>query len=288
MTASLVDSGSEKSGEDEGKCARSVENASIEDLEEKKRSIFEIILHDSCLFSMLGLVRRCGLASKHRSRIQLHDQKKLPHPTRRSKLRRNIDLRVKPLCKYILRRFLFVSTYHPIREVVEVAEDSEDAKKWPLWKHDQSGSETTTAAPSASPMSVQTTEAHPIAQSVMVGEPNVADFGHLSEGGIVAPPSPTRPAKTLAKRPGPRKPKTTLAAVPGSSKPKKLTTLDKSAMDWRSHIQSEQESGSSIKDELDANRRGGGYLEKVEFLKRVEERKDEHLDALRGSKRRKL
>jgi len=59
-------------------------------------------------------------------------------------------------------------------------------------------------------------------------------------------------------------------------------------MDWQRHIQTEQQAGSSIKDELDANRRAGGYLEKVEFLKRVEERKEENLDAMKSSKRRKL
>jgi len=59
-------------------------------------------------------------------------------------------------------------------------------------------------------------------------------------------------------------------------------------MDWQRHIQTEQQAGSSIKDELDANRRGGGYLEKVEFLKRVEERKEANLDVMKSNKRRRL
>lgn len=94
------------------------------------------------------------------------------------------------------------------------------------------------------------------------------------------PPPPIR-------KPCPRKPKTSLAPLP--SKTKKLSTLDKSAMDWQAHIQAEQQSGSGLKDELEANRKGGvGYLDKVQFLKRVEERKGETLDALKSNKRRKL
>ena len=57
-------------------------------------------------------------------------------------------------------------------------------------------------------------------------------------------------------------------------------------MDWQNHIQAEQSSG--LKDELEANRKAGGYLEKVQFLKRVEERKDEALENLKSTKRRKI
>ena len=54
-------------------------------------------------------------------------------------------------------------------------------------------------------------------------------------------------------------------------------------MDWRAHI---AQSGD-VKDELDANRRGGGYLEKVDFLKRVEDRREDAFEASKSSKRRK-
>jgi hypothetical protein len=77
-----------------------------------------------------------------------------------------------------------------------------------------------------------------------------------------------------------------LPSLPGPSKAKKLSTLDKSAMDWQAHVQAEQDSG--LKDELEANRRAGSYLEKVQFLKRVEERKDATLESLKTTKRRKL
>ncbi|KAG2358266.1 bucentaur or craniofacial development-domain-containing protein [Suillus spraguei] len=120
-------------------------------------------------------------------------------------------------------------------EVVEVLEDSEEAKKWPR------------ASASISAAPIQTT----------------------------AEKSATR------KPPGPRKPRTSLADIP-SQKAKKITTLDKSAMDWRTHVTS-----SDIKDELDANRRGGGYLEKMDFLKRVEDRREDAYEASKSNKRRR-
>jgi len=55
-------------------------------------------------------------------------------------------------------------------------------------------------------------------------------------------------------------------------------------MDWRTHVASES---SDVKDALDANRRGGGYLEKVDFLKRVQDRREDALDASKSNKRRK-
>ncbi|KAJ7931217.1 bucentaur or craniofacial development-domain-containing protein, partial [Mycena leptocephala] len=85
------------------------------------------------------------------------------------------------------------------------------------------------------------------------------------------------------KRPGPRKPKTTLATIP-TQKARKLSTLEKSAMDWRAHVNAES---SDMKDELEANRRGGGYLEKVEFLNRVDARKEDTLEASKSTKRRR-
>lgn len=57
-------------------------------------------------------------------------------------------------------------------------------------------------------------------------------------------------------------------------------------MDWRAHVDDTQQA-SGLKDELDANRRGGGYLEKVEFLQRVEQRKDEAFEASKSTKRRR-
>jgi len=157
---------------------------------------------------------------------------------------------------------------------VEVPENSPEAQKWPRWKGPNSDSH-----PESASLDVPNeTTASDVVQSV----DSTIDSGKQSEpsSSVVLKPGPP-------KRSGPRKPKTILAPIP-SSKAKKLTTLDKSAIDWRAHIQAEQEIGSSLKDELEAHRRTGGYLEKVEFLKRVEDRKEENLDAMKSSKRRKL
>lgn len=147
-----------------------------------------------------------------------------------------------------------------VREVVKVPEDSPDAKKWPHLEQDNeaiSGSSGTTApstppAPNPDPTTVNDTSSDVAAQ----------------------------------KRPGPRKPKISLAAVPTSKpKAKKITTLDKSAMDWRAHVNTQAD--PTVKDELEANRRAGGYLERVEFLDRVDLRKQEVMEANKGGKRRR-
>ena len=160
-------------------------------------------------------------------------------------------------------------------EVVEVLEDSPEAKKWPLWKEpltelsNEAPSEISIPAPSI-PVTASSNPSSSLTQT-----PNSAISTSTSAS-----------AKPPVRKPGPRKPKTSLAPLPGPSKTKKLSTLDKSAMDWQTHVHSEQHSG--LKDELEANRKAGGYLEKVQFLKRVEERKDGTLESLKSTKRRKL
>lgn len=160
------------------------------------------------------------------------------------------------------------------REIVEVALDSADAKKWPI-------------VPPATSTSTSTDTRIPVSKSEIATE---------SLTTVPAPNTSTIASSALTpltKR-GPRKPKVTLGAIPGSGSssgsksrhaPKKLTTLEKSAMDWRSHLSD----GDALKDELEANRRqnGGGYLEKVEFLERVSERRESLLDASKSGKRRR-
>lgn len=144
------------------------------------------------------------------------------------------------------------------REVVEVSEDSTDAKKWPLYQDGQPVNEGTQPQASESSSIPLTTTANA---------------------------SSSMPQNPSPKKPGPRKPKRVLGAFPSSStqKPKQLTTLDKSLMDWKTHT-----GDASLQDELETNRKGGGYLERVEFLKRVDERKEENLESLKSRKRRKL
>jgi len=148
-------------------------------------------------------------------------------------------------CKSHLCRPL-LTLIAPHREVVEVPIDSSNAKKWPLWRSPEETQTTTSSGP---------------------------------------PPESSGPSKPTPKRPGPRKSKASLPSLPTSSqKTKKLSTLDKSAMDWRAHVQGSE---SGLKDELEANRRSGGYIEKIEFLNRVEERKANVMEAGKSSKRRR-
>ncbi|KAI0666225.1 bucentaur or craniofacial development-domain-containing protein [Trametes maxima] len=159
----------------------------------------------------------------------------------------------------IVKRYRFAG--EEVTEVKEVPADSQEAKEWPRWTSSDEN-------PAPPPVSEQ-----PSASGAGPGPATAA--ASSSSASSVKPPG---------KRPGPRKPKTTLAPIPKKQAVKKLSTLDKSAMDWRAHV--EGEAAPEVKDELEANRRGGGYLEKVEFLQRVEARKEEVLDANKGKRRR--
>lgn len=168
--------------------------------------------------------------------------------------------------RYLAPLFLVdVFEYVVAREVKEVSEESDDAKRWPRWQPPDQGEEDKGTNPSISPQQQAASK--------------------LLESSHTLPQSSSTTApRPPAKRPGPRKPKTKLESLPSPQKARKLTTLGKSAMDWRSHVQQDGQSG--LKDELEANRRGGGYLEKVEFLQRVEERKADALDATTSKRRR--
>ena len=144
-------------------------------------------------------------------------------------------------------------------------EDSDEAKKWPRWQ--ESAISTSDGAGPSTPL-----RAAQASGAVAEG----------SSSSFTPAPEPTPQSAKLTKRPGPRKSKITLA--PLEKKAKKLTTLDKSAIDWRSHVET---SAETVKDELETNRRGGGYLEKVDFLQRVADRKEDALEASKSSKRRR-
>ncbi|EIW69149.1 hypothetical protein TREMEDRAFT_62877 [Tremella mesenterica DSM 1558] len=85
----------------------------------------------------------------------------------------------------------------------------------------------------------------------------------------------TTPGKSAKGRKKPRVSLETMAAA--IDKGKKMTTLEKSQLDWKSHLSSD----TSIHDELEANRRSGGYLQKRDFLDRVGERREEQLSKAR-------
>ncbi|KAG2340974.1 hypothetical protein BDR05DRAFT_966226 [Suillus weaverae] len=149
------------------------------------------------------------------------------------------------------KRYLFAGKN--IVEVVEVPEDSEEVKKRPRWDPSAPALDSSSSATDA----------------------------NASASSSAAPIQPAAQKPATRKPPGPRKPRTSLADIP-TQKAKKITTLDKSAMDWRTHVTS-----SDVKDELDANRRGGGYLEKMDFLKRVEDRREDAYEASKSNKRRR-
>ena len=145
-------------------------------------------------------------------------------------------------------------------EVVEVAEDSEDAKKWPLW------------TPSTGPSTFKSPQS-----SISLGAMEV----RTGPSSTTSAPVPGPPLQ----KPGRRKSRIQLSEIPsaGSQKAKKLTTVEKSAIDWKAHAQD----NAQLKDELDANRRGGGYLEKVQFLNDVGDRRDKLLEERKERKRRR-
>ncbi|KIJ63204.1 hypothetical protein HYDPIDRAFT_176221 [Hydnomerulius pinastri MD-312] len=160
----------------------------------------------------------------------------------------------------IEKKYLFAGKH--VVDVVEVPEDSEDAKKWPLWR--------------------------PEGAQLPSSEEQVPEAAQLNTEASSSSAAPTIEAsKPAGRRPGPRKLRASLPSLPkaGSSQAKKITTLDKSAMDWRAHLHSQP---GDVKDELNANRRGGGYLEKVEFLQRVGDRREDALEASKSNKRRKI
>lgn len=142
------------------------------------------------------------------------------------------------------------------RQTVQVPADSEDAKKWPLWSESVTPNQIATGSDNQTPI------------------PSVS----------TAPVTANDNSKPKAH--GRRKSKLVLPSLPTSSQPKakKLTTLDKSSMDWKAHVNSD---GVTTKDELEANRRSGGYLGKMEFLQRVGERRDNILEENQAKKRRR-
>ncbi|KAH9057929.1 bucentaur or craniofacial development-domain-containing protein [Lactarius deliciosus] len=151
-------------------------------------------------------------------------------------------------------------------EIVEVPEDSKDAKNWPLWEPSETVGEVATFNNDSSSASTPPAAGLPTASSSS---------------------SVTTTQQVVNRRPGRRKPRVQLAELPSadSRKGKKLTTLEKSTLDWNAHVNVPGE--PELAAELEANRRGGGYLERVEFLQRVDDRKNQALEASRDRKRRR-
>jgi hypothetical protein len=155
--------------------------------------------------------------------------------------------------------------------VKDVPENSEEAKKWPRC---------------GDPPPIPTFEdrlantessSQDIATMLVSGS---SSNNEPSKGPFVGPPK-------LTKRPGPRKSKIILGQPTlDQAQARKISTLDKSAMDWNSYINSKDSTGEKVQDTLTINSRGGGFLTKQDFLDRVEERKNDVLEASKGKRRR--
>ncbi|KAH9055645.1 bucentaur or craniofacial development-domain-containing protein [Lactarius vividus] len=164
----------------------------------------------------------------------------------------------------IEKRYRFAG--EDVVEIVEVPGDSKDAKNWPLWEPLETVGEVATFNNDGSSASTPPAAGLPTASSSS---------------------SATATQQVVNRRPGRRKPRVQLAELPSadSRKGKKLTTLEKSTLDWNAHVNVPGE--PELAAELEANRRGGGYLERVEFLRRVDDRKNQALEASRDHKRRR-
>lgn len=80
-----------------------------------------------------------------------------------------------------------------------------------------------------------------------------------------------------------KRPRQSLEAMAAAiDKGKKMTTLEKSQMDWDSHMATE----TKLADEVAQHRKTGGFLEKQAFLERVGERRAMPPGAGSGSSRR--
>jgi hypothetical protein len=172
--------------------------------------------------------------------------------------------------------FLFNLCERNDSEIIDVPEDSADAKKWPLWKPPEGQNEAAIPHESGSGSPTPSTE-----------EPPPAATAAASSSSSSVPSAQAEAQPLTTKRLSRRKPKLQLAELPsaGSQKGKKLTTLEKSALDWKAHVTTSDE--TELASELEANRRGGGYLEKVEFLQRVGDRKGQAFEANKDHKRRR-
>ncbi|CAE6416995.1 hypothetical protein ACGC1H_002210 [Rhizoctonia solani] len=150
----------------------------------------------------------------------------------------------------IERKYRFAG--EDVIEKVAVPEDSPEAQEWR--KRQLIGGQSTSSI------------ATPIVLTPGSGSstPNTSPL-HPPEMNVVKTP-PTKPKP-------PPKSRKSLSSLAAAGKPKKLTTLDKSRLDWQSHLVS---STQEERDDLERNRKAGGagYLEKVDFLARVGERRD--------------
>ncbi|KAG8680134.1 hypothetical protein FRC09_018460, partial [Ceratobasidium sp. 395] len=153
-------------------------------------------------------------------------------------------------------------------EKVQVAEDSAEAVEWKRRHLPAATSEETSVAAGPSPSIVPA----PRAPNLINPTSRPSSAGSIKG---TSTPTTTKPKPVV-------KPRKSLSGMAAATKPKKLTTLEKSKLDWQSHLGTVT---PGERDELERNRQSGGtgYLEKVDFLARVGERRE---NAFEDSKRK--
>ncbi|KAG8712500.1 hypothetical protein FRC08_014502 [Ceratobasidium sp. 394] len=144
-------------------------------------------------------------------------------------------------------------------EKVQVPEDSAEAVNWRKRQPSAVTSEQTSIATGSSPPAAPVSNA----TSATTQSPRPASTEPTKEA--------SAPASVKPKTAG--KPRKSLSSLAAATKPKKLTTLEKSRLDWQSHLATVS---PDERDELERNKQAGGtgYLEKVDFLTRVGERRE--------------
>ncbi|KAG0204020.1 swr complex subunit [Mortierella sp. GBA30] len=183
----------------------------------------------------------------------------------------------------------------------DVPENSKEAKEFALKNKSGESSQTTTtttsttitSASAASTLMTSTSAPTSLlkgssSQIINMTEDPATDLGPGSDSSktsSVTPRVTTRPSilDSLAKK-GPvryvRKKSNldALAATYGVKKPAKLNTLEKSKLDWKNFVGKE-----GIEDELKHHNKDG-YMEKVAFLQRTDERRDQEYQLLKKRK----
>jgi len=187
-----------------------------------------------------------------------------------------------------------------ITQIVEVPEDSKEAKEWPLWAPSESITENESANGHSTGEPISKSDSGPQKGERPLGYPSgmVAATINSATNPTFKSDSTTskQPEDKLSNPksippPNPKKRKT-FSSLPTPSKPKKLTTLSKSMMDWNAHLTTAESSQNLTREqveELEANRKegGGGYIERVEFMERVRGRKDDVMSGNNGKRRKR-
>ncbi|GJJ10648.1 hypothetical protein Clacol_004875 [Clathrus columnatus] len=188
----------------------------------------------------------------------------------------------------VVKKYRFAG--EDVIKVEDVPENSPEATKWPRWDPSTSQytvNETSTPGTVDTPSPLESTSSHVEdnvgSKASDVPPPRTTKKTRKSLDAMFASATASATASAMSKFNATTDESAILSKLL-RVKGQKLTTLDKSAMDWREHVQSVDDVS---KDEIEKNRRSGGsYLSKVEFLQRVEERMENAAEEGRSKRKR--